>query len=73
MMYNFNVEVSIRKGLGPEWVSKFFDVGFDDVDNDVPIEEVKKWARNEVESQLRDSEDYRLYGENWVIVGVYDS
>ena len=70
-MYVFNVEVKIRKGLGPESVVKSFTQAYDDVPMEVPEDEVKKWAIADTEKQLYNSEDYQLYGKNWVIIGVY--
>lgn len=70
-MHEFIVEVSIRKGLGPEWVTKNFPVGFDDVDPGVPEYHLKQMAIREVESKLYNSEDYPYYGKNWSIIEVH--
>ncbi|MEM1323647.1 MAG: hypothetical protein AAGG75_25525 [Bacteroidota bacterium] len=72
-MYIFNVEVEIRKGLGPEWVTKNFIQAYDDVPEEVPESEVKKWAVADTEKALYNSEDYPWYGKNWIIVDVYGS
>jgi hypothetical protein len=71
MMYQYEVEVSIRKGLGPEWVNKNFPVVFDDVEEGVSELEVKEWAKREVNSLLYNSDDYRHYGKNWIIVDIH--
>ena len=43
-MYILNVGVSIRKGLGPDMAERVFTQGYDDVDDEVTEEELKKWA-----------------------------
>lgn len=73
MMAEFNVEVLIRKGLGPEWVHKNFPVGFDDVPEYLTKYDLRQMAKREVESKLYNSEDYRSYGKNWKIIEVHDS
>lgn len=70
-MYVFNVEVELRKGLGPEWVTRSFAQAYDDVPDEVTEDEVKKWAVADTERQLYNSEDYQLYGKNWIIGEVY--
>jgi hypothetical protein len=69
-MKEFVVIVSIRKGLGPEWIEKHFPVAFDDIDDDVSEYELKQWASWEVEKILHNSEDFAVYGKNWVIEEV---
>ena len=71
-MYQFTVEVSIRKGLGPDWITKNFSQAYDDVPEEVTEEEVKSWAINDTEAELYRSEDYKLYGKNWIVQEVYN-
>lgn len=52
-MYNFVVEFSIMKGLGPDWVPRLFEVCYDDVDDDVPEYVVKQWAKDYAEGILK--------------------
>ncbi len=66
-MYLFAVQVSIRKGLGPEWFQKAFTVTYDDIDPGISIEELKEWAKEEVRNQIKSSNHY---GEYWIIQGV---
>ena len=72
-MYVFNVAVSIRKGCGPEWITKNFTQAYDDVPEDVTEDEVKKWAIADTEKLLYNSEDFPLYGKNWTVEGVYSA
>lgn len=69
-MHRFTVIVSIRKGLGPEWFEKEFEVCFEDMDPLVTEEELKEWAKDDVTGQLRNSVNYNHYGDNWVIQDV---
>ncbi|WP_103866124.1 hypothetical protein [Aquimarina sp. I32.4] len=80
-MYYFTIDVSIRKGEGPEWYKKTYTVTYDDnidpdlsiddnIDPDLSIDDLKEWAKEDVRNQLRTSSDYSIYGENWVIEGV---
>ena len=71
MLYTLNVSVSICKGLGPDMVERVFTQGYDDVDEEVTEEELKKWAVSDTEKELCSSEDYPLYGENWIIEEVH--
>jgi hypothetical protein len=73
MMAQLVVEVQIRKGLGPEMMTKNFDVGFDDLPEETTWSEIKDMARREVESQLMRSEDFPVYGKNWTIVDYHNS
>ena len=68
MEYTVNVTVSIRKGFGPEWKQKVFTQFYDDVDPDYPREDVLKMAKDYVDGILTRSDDYRLYGHNWIIM-----
>lgn len=72
-MAEFNVEVLIRKGLGPDWIRKNFPVGFDDVPEDLTESDLRQMAIRDVESKLYNSEDYKDYGKNWKIIEVYNS
>lgn len=73
MLYEFMVAVSIRAGLGPGCFVKHFSVAFDDVPEDESIEEVKLWAKAEVEERLRNTIDFPLYGKYWEIIEVYET
>lgn len=53
MCYQYNVEFSVRKGLGPDWVQKFVFTAYDDVDADVPEYVVKQWAKHDAEHWLK--------------------
>ena len=66
----YYVDVSIRKGEGPEWFQKKFEVVLEDFDFEVPEEELTEWVRDEVRRKLRSSEDYRSSGDNWIITDV---
>lgn len=70
MLTELIVSVSIRKGLGPEWFTKNFSVGFDDLPEETTSYEVRQMAIREVEEKLYGSEDYPRYGKNWVIQDV---
>lgn len=72
-MRQFEVLVSIRKGLGPEWKDKYISVGIDDIPKDVSEYSIKQMAKDEAEKQLYRSEDYTYYGKNWVVKEVYES
>jgi hypothetical protein len=69
-MRHFIVQYEIRKGLGPEWVSKTHESTFDDIDPETPEFDLKRMAVYELETRLRASEDYPLYGKNWNIAEV---
>ena len=69
-MYRYIVTVSIRKGLGPEWFEKEFEVSFEDMDTPISEEELKEWAKDDVRSQLRNTIDYNHYGDNWIITDI---
>lgn len=53
MCYLFEVEFLVRKGLGPEWLTKFVTIAYDDVDPDVHSDIVKDWAINEAKHYLK--------------------
>ena len=65
----FIVEVSIRRGKGPEWFEKTFTVDYSDMVSDIPIEDLKEWAKEEVRNQLKSHTD-DVDGENWIIQDV---
>ena len=68
MQYNFTVEFQVRKGLGPEWVTKNVDVGFDDVEPDVPLYIIEQWAIADAKRYL-ESRDCPVY----VFVEIYQT
>lgn len=72
-MRTFEVLFSIRKGLGPDWFDKNISVGFDDLPNDLTKYELREMAKIEAESFLYKSEDYFLYGKNWVLKEINES
>ena len=65
----FIVEVSIRRGKGPEWFEKTFTVDYSDMVSDISIEDLKEWAKEEVRNQLKSHTD-DVDGENWIIQDV---
>lgn len=71
MMAILEVEVRIRKGFGPDYKIKNIPIGFDDLPDDTSNEEIKDMAKMEVDSLLRSSEDYPLYGKNWEIIDYH--
>ena len=66
----YYVDVSIRKGEGPEWFQKKFEVVLEDFDFEVPEKELTIWVKDEVRRKLRTSEAYKSSGDNWIITGV---
>lgn len=52
-MYQYEVEFSVRKGLGPDFVPKLVPIAYDDVDPEVPEYVVKEWAKKDAEHYLR--------------------
>lgn len=70
MMASFYVTVMIRKGLGPEFVTRNLEVGFDDLEEDVSDGQLRQMAIAEVDSMLRKSIDYPHYGKNWRITYI---
>lgn len=73
MMVQIEVEVMIRKGLGPEHINRNFSVGFDDLPEETTNYEIEQMAKAEVEQQLRNTEDYPIYGKNWKIISYNHS
>ncbi len=71
-MIVINVVVDIRKGLGPEYVEKVFSQAYDDVPQEITWDELKKWAIEDTERYLFSTDDYPIYGKNWIIKGCYD-
>ena len=65
-MREFAVHFLIRKGLGPDWISKTIFVGLDDIDHEMSEADIRQWARSEAESILYKSDDYPVYGKNWI-------
>lgn len=67
-----NVEFTIRKGLGPDTFIKVITVGLDDLDPEISDTEVRSMAIWEAERELYRSEDYHLYGKNWILNEVHE-
>jgi len=65
------VEISLRKGNGPEWVRKTYEQAYDDLPPEMEDYEIKKMAIADTERQLVNSEDYPWYGKNWIIEGAF--
>lgn len=72
-MKEFNILFSIRKGLWPDRFDKNIPVGLDDLPDDLSEPEIRQMAINQAEKQLYNSEDYIVYGKNWVIKQIYES
>lgn len=72
MFRSFNIEFSIRKGLGPDFFQKTISIGLDDLPADISEFEVKEMAKQEAERELYNSEDYPWYGKNWAVVNIYE-
>lgn len=71
MIRDFAVIVRIYKGLSrTESFLKTIFVGLDDIPSEMSENEVRDYATRDAEEQLRKSEDFPLYGENWEIVEV---
>jgi len=66
MTVEFAVHFLIQKGLGPEMVPKTIFIGFDDIDAELSDAELKAMAKADAERSLYHSDDYRVYGKNWV-------
>lgn len=54
MSYEFIVEFAVMKGLGPDWIEKNVPIAYDDIEDDVPEYEVKRWAINDAEKYLKE-------------------
>jgi hypothetical protein len=54
-MFTFEVEVSIRKGVGPEWVHKCLSIVFDDIEPSTTDDELLDMVRREVVQEMRDN------------------
>ena len=67
-MHRFIVLVSIRKGMGPEWFEKEFEVSLEDIDIPITEQELEEWAKDDVREQLQNTKDYN--GDHWVILSV---
>lgn len=68
----FNVLFDIRKGLGPDSFEKVIVVAFDDIPEDMEEVDIISMAKKEAETRLYSSEDYPLYGKNWILKEIYD-
>ncbi len=66
----YEVEVEIRKGLGPDLAHRTVSVGLDDIEPGTSEDEIRSMVESEVDDQLRRSEDYPLYGKTWRIVNI---
>lgn len=67
MFATVNVEVYIRKGLGPETVRKVFEQAYDDLPEDTQPEDITRMAITDTERYLYSTEDFPVYGKNWTI------
>ena len=67
MLQEVVVHYRIRKGLGPEYISRTYTLGFDDLPEEAGRREIIDMARQEFLRVCRSSIDYQLYGENWII------
>lgn len=65
-MREFAVHFSIRKGLGPEWTDKTVFIGLDDIHFETSESEIRQLARQDAERSLYHSDDYSVYGKNWI-------
>lgn len=63
----FTVYYQLRRGLGPDWTHKERQIFFDDIDPETTDSELITMTRNEFTSEMKRSEDYHQYGENWII------
>jgi len=61
------INYKLRKGLGPSWIDCTYVTAFDDLPEDTEKHEIYDMARSEFLERRYNSEDYRLYGENWII------
>jgi len=71
MMIQLEVEVCIRKGLGPDFIAKNFPVAYDDLPEETTHDEIYQIAKFDVEQVLYKSEDFKEYGKNWEITGYH--
>lgn len=69
MIYHFTIEVSYRKGEGPQWDNQTFEVALDDIPEELSEEELQQWAKIEVIAQL-ENDPSNIYGDHWVIEKV---
>lgn len=70
MMASFYVTVIIRKGLGPEFMTRNLEVGFDDLDDDISDSQLRQMVASEINTMFRRTDDFPLYGKNWRIVHI---
>lgn len=68
MIVALEVEVKIRKGLGPETITRHYPVGYDDIPEETTKQEIEDMAKKDVEEYLSGTEDYPKYGKNWEII-----
>ena len=67
MEIQLEVEVKIRKGLGPDYIMKSIPVFFDDLPEGTTKYEMESMAAREIDEQLSKTEDFPQYGKNWEI------
>lgn len=67
MIQEVIIHYQLRKGLGPEWVEKEYYTAFDDLPSDIERHEIYSMARREFLETRYKSDDYPLYGENWIL------
>lgn len=53
MCYSYIVEFQAMKGLGPDFITKNVQVGYDDVEAEGPEYVVRQWAKQEAEGILK--------------------
>lgn len=67
MMQEVVVNYQQRRGLGPRWNHKIYVTAFDDLPPETENWEIYDMARREFIESMHRSEDFPLYGENWII------
>ena len=72
-MRTFAVHFQIRKGLGPDMMPKTIFVGLDDLDPEENELTIRKMAIDDAESQLYKTDDYPVYGKNWVFTDIQET
>lgn len=51
MSYMFAIHYKLRKGLGPEWVSKVSEIGIDDLPPETNVDEAKEMALSDFKTE----------------------
>jgi len=67
-MYQYELEFSAMKGLGPEMITVVITIVFDDVAEDVPESVVKDWAINDAKQEMK-ARGFK----NFTLIEVYNS